>query len=68
LPLEKLEKAFVATVPGIAFGQEGHLRLSCTCSREEIIESAKRIRWVADKDYPREITIGGKTIHRDWEI
>jgi aspartate aminotransferase len=63
-----LEKAFVATVPGIAFGKEGHLRLSYTCSRDEIIESAKRIRWVIDGDFPPEIIIGGKTIQRDWEI
>jgi len=63
-----LEKAFVATVPGTAFGKEGHLRLSFTCSRNEVIESAKRIRWVIDRDYSPEIVIGGKTYQRNWEI
>lgn len=63
-----LEKAYLATVPGLAFGKEGHLRLSYTCSTEEIIESAKRIRWVTDRDYPNEISIGGKSLQRDWEI
>jgi len=63
-----LEKAYVATVPGIAFGKEGHLRLSYTCSRDEIVESAKRIRWAIDPGFPPEIMIGGKTINRNWEI
>ena len=63
-----LEKAYVATVPGIAFGKEGHLRLSYTCSRDEIVESAKRIRWAIDPGFPPEIIIGGKTIKRNWEI
>lgn len=63
-----LEKAFVATVPGIAFGKEKHLRLSYTCSRDEIVESAKRIRWAVDRNFPPEIIIGGKTVQRDWEI
>jgi aspartate aminotransferase len=63
-----LEKAYVATVPGDAFGKEGFLRLSYTCSLEEIQESAKRIRWAVDPDYPSEITIGGKQVQRTWEI
>lgn len=63
-----LEKAFVATVPGIAFGKEGYLRLSYTCSREEIMESVKRIRWAVDREYPQEIIIGGKTYQRNWEF
>ena len=63
-----LEKAFVATVPGIAFGKEGFLRLSYTCSREEIVESAKRIRWAIDRDFPPEIIINGTTLQRNWEI
>jgi len=62
-----LEKAFVATVPGIAFGQEGYLRLSYTCSTEQIVESAARIRWAIDPDAPREIIIGGETCLCDWE-
>ncbi len=63
-----LEKAFVATVPGSAFGQEGFLRLSYTCSTEEIIESVKRIRWAIDPDFPAEIVIAGKSYQREWEI
>ena len=62
-----LEKAYVATVPGIAFGKEGHLRLSYTCTETEADESAKRIRWILDPDSPREISIGGITLLRDWE-
>ncbi len=62
-----LGKAFVATVPGIAFGREGFLRLSYTCSTEHIIESAARIRWAIDPDGPREISIAGKTMVCKWE-
>jgi aspartate aminotransferase len=63
-----LEKAFVSTVPGIAFGREGYLRLSYTCSREQIEESARRIRWALDPDSPNELMIQGKNHIRDWEI
>ena len=62
-----LEKAFVATVPGIAFGREGFLRLSYTCSTEQIIESTARIRWAIDPDSPREVSIGGKIMVCKWE-
>ena len=62
-----LEKAFVATVPGIAFGQEGFLRLSYTCSSEQAAESVERIKWAIDPDAPSEITIGGKNLICDWE-
>ncbi len=62
-----LDKAFIATVPGIAFGQEGYLRLSYTCSTEQIIQSAARIRWAIDSDAPQEIIIGGETCLCDWE-
>lgn len=63
-----LEKAFVASVPGSAFGQEGFLRLSYTCSTEEIADAAKRIRWAVDPSTPAEIVIAGQTCLRDWEI
>ena len=63
-----LEKAFLATVPGIAFGQEGFLRLSFTCSTDEIIDSAARIRWVIDPESSPEIIIGGQKLVRDWEL
>jgi aspartate aminotransferase len=62
-----LEKAFVVTVPGSAFGREGFLRLSYTAQPEQILESARRIRWVIDPNASREITIGGKTTICDWE-
>ena len=62
-----LEKAFVATVPGIAFGQEGFLRLSYTCSSEQAADSVKRIKWAIDPDGPREIIIGGESSICDWE-
>jgi aspartate aminotransferase len=64
LASQLLEKAFVATVPGIAFGRDGHLRLSYTCSREQLGESAARIRWALDPGSPREITIKGKSYFR----
>jgi len=63
-----LEKAFLATVPGIAFGQEGFLRLSFTCSTEEIVKSVARIRWVIDPESSPEIIIGGQKMVRDWEL
>jgi len=41
-----LEKAKVATVPGIAFGEagEGHLRISTATSSEIIREAINRIK------------------------
>lgn len=63
-----LEKAFLATVPGIAFGQEGFLRLSFTCSTDQIKESAARIRWAIDPESSPEIIIGGQKLVRDWEL
>jgi aspartate/methionine/tyrosine aminotransferase len=62
-----LEKAFVSTVPGSAFGQEGFLRLSYSGPTEQITESAARIRWAVDPTSPDEIIIGGKTLRRNWE-
>lgn len=43
LALYFLNKALVATVPGIAFGQEGHIRLSYATSMQNIKEGMKRI-------------------------
>lgn len=63
-----LEKAYVSTVPGIAFGKDGFLRLSYTCSTAQIIESAARIRWAVDPTFPNEIIINGEKHQRDWEI
>ncbi len=39
-----LEKAKVAAVPGIAFGCEGHVRMSYACSLEAIEKGVERIR------------------------
>jgi len=61
-----LEKAFVAVVPGEAFGMEGYARVSYCASRENVIEGARRIRWALDKTSPDEITIDGKTVKRTW--
>ncbi len=63
-----LEKAYVATVPGSAFGADGFLRLSYAGSTEEIIEGAARIRWALDPDSPPDIVIAGETHRRTWEI
>ena len=63
-----LEKTFLATVPGSAFGRENHLRLSYTCSREEIKESAARLRWALDPTTPKEIIMGGNAHQRTWEL
>jgi len=61
-----LEKAYVVTVPGKAFGAEGHLRLSYCGSRDEVTEGVARIRWALDPSAPKEIRIGGKAVVRDW--
>jgi len=61
-----LEKALVVTVPGAAFGLDGHLRLSYAGGQEDIVKGIKRIRWALDPSAPDEITMGGKTVVRDW--
>ena len=62
-----LENAFLVTVPGESFGMEGHLRLSYTCSPEQIQESIHRLRWALDSDAPDTITIGGQKYSCDWD-
>jgi len=39
-----LDEAHVATVPGRAFGRDGHLRLSFSCSREELAAGLARLK------------------------
>lgn len=39
-----LDKAHVATVPGIAFGTPGYLRLSCSTNEANLIEAIKRLQ------------------------
>jgi aspartate aminotransferase len=48
-----LKEAHVATVPGSAFGEcgEGHLRLSYSTSKENIVEGFNRINSVLEKKY-----------------
>ncbi|MEA3349111.1 MAG: aminotransferase class I/II-fold pyridoxal phosphate-dependent enzyme, partial [Chloroflexota bacterium] len=61
-----LEKAWVVTVPGSAFGLEGYLRMSYAGACEDIIEGIERIRWALDPAAPDEIIMGEKTFVRDW--
>ncbi len=61
-----LEKVMVVTVPGSAFGMEGHLRLSYCGSIKEITEGITRIKWALDNNSPNEIFIGDRKLVRDW--
>lgn len=61
-----LDKAYTVTVPGAAFGSEGHLRLSFCGPSRQITESVTRLRWALDPDAPEEIVIGGKKHIRTW--
>ena len=46
-----LDQAGVAVVPGIAFGMEGHFRISYATSEEVLIEAGKRIAEACKKIY-----------------
>lgn len=59
-----LHKALVVTVPGKAFGAEGHLRLSFSGNREDVIEGIRRIKWALDPSEPNEIYIGDHKDHK----
>lgn len=61
-----LKKTLVVTVPGIAFGMEGHLRLSYAGSMKDITEGIERIKWALDPESPNEIYIGDRKLVRDW--
>ncbi len=61
-----LEKALVVTVPGTAFGMEGHLRLSYAGAVKDIIEGIERMKWALDPNCPNEIYIGDRKLIRDW--
>ncbi len=61
-----LRKALVVTVPGKAFGMEGHLRLSYAGSVKDVTEGMERIRWALDPNAPNEIYIGDRKLVRDW--
>ena len=61
-----LKKALVVTVPGAAFGMEGHLRLSYAGEVSDITEGIERIKWALDPESPNEIYIGDRKMIRDW--
>jgi aspartate aminotransferase len=61
-----LRKALVVTVPGKAFGMEGHLRLSYAGTINDVKEGVKRIKWALDPQSPSEIYIGDRKLVRDW--
>ena len=61
-----LKKALVVTVPGAAFGIEGHLRLSYAGEVSDITEGIERIKWALDPEAPNEIYIGDRKLIRDW--
>ncbi len=61
-----LDKALVVTVPGSAFGFEGHLRLSYASSVKDVTEGIERMRWALDPESPNEIYIGDRKLIRDW--
>ncbi len=61
-----LEKVFVATVPGAAFGMEGFLRLSYAGPQHEVMEGIRRIRWALDPDGPDTTYLGDQKISRSW--
>lgn len=61
-----LEKALVATVPGIEFGCEGYLRLGFAGNLEDVQEGMRRIRWAVDHSQPVELEVGDRRLVRDW--
>ncbi|HEY71488.1 MAG TPA: pyridoxal phosphate-dependent aminotransferase [Anaerolineae bacterium] len=61
-----LRKALVVTVPGKAFGMEGHLRLSYAGTVKDVTEGVERIKWALDPESPNEIYIGDRKLVRDW--
>lgn len=61
-----LKKAMVVTVPGVAFGMEGHIRLSFSGTVKDVTVGMERIRWALDPNSPNEIYIGDRKMVRDW--
>jgi aspartate aminotransferase len=61
-----LEKALVALVPGVAFGIEGHLRISYAGSADDISEAIRRIGWALDQNSHDEIKMGDQIYKRNW--
>ena len=61
-----IDKVQVLTVPGIAFGLDGHLRLSYCGSVKDITEGIERMKWALDLNSPNELYIGDRKLVRDW--
>jgi aspartate aminotransferase len=61
-----LDQALVVTVPGVAFGMEGYLRLSYCGSVKDITGGVERLKWALDPNAPNEIYIGDRKLIRDW--
>ncbi len=61
-----IDKVQVLTVPGVAFGVDGYLRLSYCGSIEDIIEGIERMKWALDLNSPNELYIGDRKLVRDW--
>lgn len=66
LALFLLEKVFVVTVPGKAFGLDGFLRLSTCGSIKEIIEGIERIKWALDPGATGDLVVGDRKLVKDW--
>jgi len=61
-----IDKVQVLTVPGVAFGWEGYLRLSFCGSIKDMTEGIERIKWALDPGAPNELYIGDRKLVRDW--
>jgi aspartate aminotransferase len=59
-----LRDALVVAVPGIAFGCEGHLRVSFTQPEEQLKAAAERLRWLFNPDGPATLMVEGKELRR----
>ena len=60
-----IDKVQVLTVPGIAFGMEGYLRLSYCGTVKDITEGIERIKWAIDPNSPDELYIGDRKLVRN---
>lgn len=61
-----IDKVMVLTVPGVAFGLDGYLRLSYCGSVKDITEGIERMKWLLDPNAPNELYIGDRKLVRDW--
>jgi aspartate aminotransferase len=61
-----LDKVQVATVPGVAFGRDGHLRISYCGPEKDVMEGIERIKWALDPNSPNELYLGDRKLIRDW--